>query len=470
MRKYYWYLTGYTKKHGLVILFSLIAAILVFSFFIPTVIKSFERKKRVYLGVVNTYNSYELDSLPPSVAKLISLGLTKIEADDSVSPSLAERWTVENDGCTYRFVIRQHIRWQDGKQLTPEDLQYQFRNVEVVTTPNDIIFKLPESFVPFPQVVANPVLRYASQPYLFFFKKRFPVGVGTYHVVDYKEQQDHLKEIVLDSQEERRIYRFYFTEDQAVQAFKRGEVDVLPDLTTKYDIFDWKTVEVTRELVTNRYLAVFFNHSNPLFQENVRKALSYALPKPTDETRAIGPINPKSWAYLSSARGYDYDEGRALERIFDNPPAAPLKFTLTTIAAFQTDAESIKAAWEKFGEVAMQACQTKTDIKDKSICQNLKISINIHVTNFPDTSNFETLLIGEQIPPDPDQYTLWHSGQTTNFTNYKNTRIDSLLEKGRTTANLNERKAIYQEFQQFFLEDAPAVFIRYLESYTVRRK
>jgi peptide/nickel transport system substrate-binding protein len=110
------------------------------------------------------------------------------------------------------------------------------------------------------------------------------------------------------------------------------------------------------------------------------------------------------------------------------------------------------------------------DIKDKEKCTNTKIQVNVRVTNFPDTSNFQALLIGQEIPPDPDQYQLWHSEQSTNFTKYKNTRIDALLEKGRKTAQKNERKAIYQEFQQFLLEDAPAIFTRHLESFDIKRK
>jgi peptide/nickel transport system substrate-binding protein len=79
------------------------------------------------------------------------------------------------------------------------------------------------------------------------------------------------------------------------------------------------------------------------------------------------------------------------------------------------------------------------------------------------------LLIGQESPLDPDQYANWHSEQATNFSGYKNTRIDNLLEKGRTAKEQRERIEIYQEFQQFFLEDAPAVFLQHLESYSVQR-
>ena len=97
------------------------------------------------------------------------------------------------------------------------------------------------------------------------------------------------------------------------------------------------------------------------------------------------------------------------------------------------------------------------------------MEISIRISNFPDSNNFQLLLIGQNIPADPDQYDLWHSDQSPNFTKCKNARIDNLLYKGLQTYDVKERTAIYQEFQQFFLEDPPAIFLRYLPSYTIRR-
>jgi len=93
----------------------------------------------------------------------------------------------------------------------------------------------------------------------------------------------------------------------------------------------------------------------------------------------------------------------------------------------------------------------------------------LKISNFPDLSNYQLLLIGQESSIDPDQYFMWHSSQSTNFTHYKNTRIDSLLEKGRKTLDLEERRTIYQEFQQYLLEDPPAIFLRYLNNYSIAR-
>lgn len=466
MRKFYWYLTAYIKKHGLIFFASVLVAILVFSFIIPSLVSTVEKSQHQYVGLVGEYT---ITSLPREITSKISAGLTTLEEDGSVSPLLAERWTVEQDGKTYRFVLKNDIYWQDGKKLTPEDIEYRLRDVETIITPNDIVFKLPDTYAPFPTVVSDPLFRTGKMAHWFFFEKPTLVGIGPYKISDYKQNGSRITEITLDGKDERITYRFYLTEQDAVTAFKHGKIDRLPDLSQAYDVMEWSNTATETNVNTSRYLAIFFNIRNPVFQKNIRQALSYAVQKPTGEIRAVGPINPESWAYLAGAKTYEKDTARAIERALDGVPAQPLELELTTTALFEPQAETIKTEWEAFGDQAVAACTTSDSVENKDFCSNLDISVNIRVTNFPDTSNFEMLLIGQEAPPDPDQYYLWHSEQSSNFTGYKNTRIDTLLERGRQTFDQSERREIYQEFQQFFLEDAPAVFLQHLESYSLSR-
>jgi peptide/nickel transport system substrate-binding protein len=467
MRKWYWYTTTYIRKHGVVVVASLLAALLLFSFTIQALVTTLEKGDRHYIGLIGEYS---LSNLPPVVAKQVSAGLTHIEADGSVAPMLAERWTVEQDGKAYRFLLKQDVFWQDGKPLTTEDIRYTLSEVETIITPNDIVFKLPDTYAPFPITVSEPILRMATAPHYYFFKRQMPIGIGKYRITDYKRQGQKLTELTVDSDHERYVYRFYFTEDDAVLAFKRGEVDELPDLAKQHDILQWPTTVTTTQVNPNQYLALFFNIRSSVFTKNVRQALSYAIEKPVGELRAFSSINPNSWAYLEGGKSYNKDMNRAVERLLDEVPGEPLQLKLTTTTLYESQAEQIKNQLEELGAKAHAACQASSAVTDKARCENLKITIAVRINNFPDTSDFQLLLIGQESPPDPDQYSVWHSEQSTNFTGYKNTRIDNLLEKGRKAMDQRERTEIYQEFQQFFLEDAPAVFLQHLESYSVKRK
>jgi len=84
---------------------------------------------------------------------------------------------------------------------------------------------------------------------------------------------------------------------------------------------------------------------------------------------------------------------------------------------------------------------------------------------------FQAYLAIFDIPTDPDQYSIWHSTQTTtNISRYENPRIDKLLEDGRVELDLEERRKIYLDFQRFLIEDSPAVFLYHPASYTILRK
>ncbi|MCA9369057.1 MAG: hypothetical protein H6773_02075 [Pseudomonadales bacterium] len=470
MRKLYWYITAYIKKHGLVVIGSVVGAIVFFSFTIPGLVSQLEKNSYQYVGVVGEYN---LTQLPPSIANQLSAGLTKVAEDGSTEPALAERWTVENEGITYRFVIKNDIFWQDGKKLTPEDVSYNLTNVETVVTPNDIVFRLPDPYAPFPTVVTAPLFRLGEEKYHFFFTRPTLIGIGKNKVVDYSttgSATSPLRELVVDSPNKRTIYRFFPTEEAAITAFKHGKIDQIADLNNQYDVFDWNTVSVTEKLNTKHYLAIFFNIREPIFDKNIRQALSYALEKPDDDVRAIGPISRDSWAYFSGGKRYDKDIERATERLLDSIPPFPLEINVTTTALYENEAESIKEQWEAFGAHAYDQCRESDAIEDKAECEKLKIAVNISITNFPDLSSFQVLLIGQEVGADPDQYPLWHSEEPNNFTGYTAPRIDKLLEEGRQTFNIQERKEKYQEFQQFFIEDAPAIFLRYLKQYSIERK
>ncbi len=467
MRKYYWYASAYIKKHGLIFLLSVIATIALFSFMVPYIADRIEKRSVSYIGMVGDYT---LKTLPDEITTKLSAGLTRIEQDGGTAPVLAERWTVEQDGKVYRFILKDELYWQDGEPVTPESIRYDLRDTQVLTTEEDIVYRLPDTYAPFPTLLSQPVFREGTISHFGLISKPTLIGIGKYKIADYKNSGHRIEEIVIDSDTERFIYRFYLTEDDAITAFKRGEVDTLMNMFDPEELTSWETVTVESEAQSDQYLAVFMNHRDPRFsQKNVRQALNYALQKPSGETRAISPIHPDSWAYLDGGKKYDKDLDRATERILAELPQTPLEFELVTSPLFVDRADQIKEEWENFGGRAYDACQASDDVEQKELCENTRISVKVTISSFPDTNTFEALLLGQRIQPDPDQYSLWHSEQSTNIVGYKNTRIDTLLERGRQTQDRQERLEIYQEFQQFFLEDSPIIFLEFLDTYVVER-
>ena len=78
------------------------------------------------------YLGGELKTLDPAfiadaadVQLLLQLyaGLTRLDEDGEPYPSLAESWTLSDDGRTYRFRLRDGLRFSDGSALTAEDVR-----------------------------------------------------------------------------------------------------------------------------------------------------------------------------------------------------------------------------------------------------------------------------------------------------------------------------------------------------------
>lgn len=467
MRRYYWYFTGYLHKHGWKMLLAVVLGVGIFSLLIPLLFNPAIVKPKEYIGLIGDYT---LATLPEEVQHELSIGLTTINEDGSAKPGLSERWTLEQENQMYRFFLNKEAKWQDGSDIQPEDIQYNFPDVEIITTPNDVIFKLPDAYAPFPVLVSQPLFKSGSLQSTLGGNRNSLIGIGANWISDYKLNGSRLRELSVESRNGVKVYRFYLTEDEVVRAFKRGEVDVVTDLNRTFDVMDWPTTQVSSEVDYWNYVAVYYNLRKPELTERVRQALSYSLEKRRDDQRAIGPISPNSWAFLPGGKTYDKDWERGADLLLAELPGNPLNFNLTTTSVHLPMAEKIKTELESFGRFAEEKCRAEKSGDDSNFCPNLAIAITIRVQNFPDLSDFDLLLIGTPIEFDPDQYALWHSEQPTNFTGYKNTRIDNLLEQGRQVSDQSERKQIYQEFQQFLQEDPPAIFLEYLTKYQIRRK
>jgi ABC-type transport system substrate-binding protein/class 3 adenylate cyclase len=53
-------------------------------------------------------------------------GLVAIGRDFDIQPDLAMRFTVSDDGCSYRFTLRPDARWSDGTRVTAGDVAFTF--------------------------------------------------------------------------------------------------------------------------------------------------------------------------------------------------------------------------------------------------------------------------------------------------------------------------------------------------------
>lgn len=437
LRRYYWVTQSFLARHSRIILRTtgLVLVLILVYFFFARYIPS--PKHTLRLGRVGKYT---LETFPLDIRAMLSRGLVSITPEGDLQPGLAKSWQVQDDGKTYIFTLDDSLSWHDASELTSKDITYNFKDVEVELGEGTITYRLEEPFSPFFSAVSRPIL------------KKNKLGTGQFRLTKIQLENGVVQSLTLESETQRRIYKFYPTETSSLTAYKLGELDVIERLSFVSDAITRDPTSLVNEEpgTEGQQSVLFFNNNDVILTSKpARQALAYAIEDKTfGKERAISPISKSSWAFNNLVKTYDYDPERA-RTLFaqDIQDPASQKLELKTILQYLDVAESIAQSWR----------------------QTLGVQVDVKVVSSI-TNDYQILLTDFTPPIDPDQYSIWHSTQPTNFTHFSNLKIDKLLEDGRRTLDQKLRQEIYQDFQRFLLEDCPAVFLFKSNSYTISRK
>lgn len=385
---------------------------------------------------------YTIKNLPENIANQISYGLTiNSKNDKAVISPIIESLNIENENKDYIFTLKDNIFWHNGKKLIADDIDYSaISGIKTsVLSENQLKVSLEKEFSPILSVLSKPL-----------FKKNI-IGLGPYKIKKYSLQEGHLKNLYLTPTKDnlpKLVYRFYPNENDLISAYKLGDVDQIKISSLPEELSKWSSSRITQKIETaEKYSAIFFN-TQKINNKQLRQALAYATPKTkTEDERCLGPISPESWAYNPDIKTYAFEPAHAQE-LFKNNPIESINLIVGDRRLLSV-AEDIKKSWESV----------------------LGLKTNISIINQIDTDNFDAILTYGSIPHDPDQYLFWHSTQIgkSNLTKLNDSRIDKLLEDGRFAIDQIERKSIYQDFQKYLLEESPAIFLSYPNTYTITR-
>lgn len=446
-RLVFWLFKAYVKKWGKILLISFVGGLIIFFALLKlsrVLVNFIPIEQKTTIGIVGAYT---VENLPQDIVSKISVGLTTLQDDGTVSPGASEKWDIEDDGKTYIFSLPEDREFSDGRELTSESITYDFRDV-VIEKPDEktVVFKLREQYSPFLVTASRPIIRNNL------------AGLGEYRIDDISLNGNFVKSLTLVSREnqyESIKYLFYPSEEALKIAFTLGEMDEAQGVTdvsfrdTSLETFP--NVELVKETNYHELVTLFYNNSDSYLSDSkLRKALTYALPDefPQGE-RSVVPY-PKKSKYARSELvdlSYDIEHAKLLFDATETGTAeAKMNLTIKTLPKYKDVAQTIADSWS-----------------DLSIQTNIE-----EVNTVPAT--FQIYLGDFAIPKDPDQYTLWHSAQPNNITKYRNLRIDKLLEDGRKVTNQKEREDIYADFQRYLFDDSPAAFLYFPYEYTVDKK
>lgn len=393
----------------------------------------------ISLGFIGTYQEHDL---PPQVTKLLSQGLVISDSNGRMKGNLVTGWEINNDATNFRFKLKDGLKWADNSEIKSKDLVFDIPNVEIETSDDKIIqFNLKESYSALPSLLTKPIL-----------KKGTLMGTGPYKITRIEKSRIFITKIELnplDPKLPKVFIRFYPQEKVALTGFNLGEVQALLGFSDIRAVMGNPKVFLKQTTDYSKIVAVLFQTKDSLLSSrSLRQALAFAAPKIEGVELADSPYQHSSWAYNPDSKKY-----------LDNPKEAQvaLERAKSALSEEKLASELILTAPPNLEEAALKIVK---EWRRLGLDAKLRIESGI-------AQNFQSLLITQSIPQDPDQYILWHATQEkTNLSKYDSKRVDKDLEDGRKIIIEEERKMKYFDFQKTLLEDTPAIFL-YFPKYNI---
>lgn len=393
----------------------------------------------ISLGFIGTYQEHDM---PLEVTRLLSQSLVEADANAHFKGKLLSGWEVNNDATVFKLKLKDNLKWFDGSLLKASDLEITIPNLDIKILDNRTIqITLKEPYSPFPSLLTKPI-----------FKKGTLLGTGPYKITKLDKSRIFITKIELQSNDPKLpklSIRFYPNERVAVTGFNLGEVQALFAFSNPKTFVGNPQAGLLQRVDYGKIVSILFQTKDALLSSrSLRQALSFVAPQIEGEVVADNPYPPDFWVYNPDSKKYlsnPKEAESALERAKSSIPDEKLnqEIILTATPNLEEVGNKVINQWQKLG-------------------LNAKLRVESGIAQ-----NFQSLLITQSIPQDPDQYFLWHATQDkTNLTKYDSKRADKDLEDGRKIISEEDRKAKYFDFQKTLLEDAPAVFL-YFPKYNI---
>jgi len=405
---------------------------------------------------------------------------------------------------SYTFDLRDGVKWGDGQPFSADDvlftfhvlqdLEYQqpgaeiWRQVGVAPGgPGQVVFALRAPDASFPvslrigiipkhifngmapdQIAASPnsgVQAFGTGP--FKVASISPLAI-TLDRNPYAVPQPYLDHLVL---------RTYPANDpqSAIRAVLTGAADLVGGIQPQeVDTLTGRTDLSVQELHMFTSSFVAFNADGagkPFFGDpKIRQALVQAIDRQRIVNEVLAgradpnpnPIPTADWAYSASAANlHPYDAVAAAKALdsagWTRDPSSKLRtnkgtlFTVSLVTANSYPNQQIAdAIAHQLGDIGIEV-----DVMPLPASKLLQDYVLTH--------KYQMALISIDVGPDPDQYSLWHSGIDPASLNFAYSRgwglIDKDLEDGRAAVDPPARLAAYIDFQMQMADAAPAIFL-----------
>jgi peptide/nickel transport system substrate-binding protein len=449
------------------------------------------RKDSVVLGMVLE----PAPGLDPTMASAAAIGeavhlsvlegLTKIGMDGSVSPLLAESWTIDPDGKVYSFKLRRGVRFHDGEAFDASDVKFSFERAKAEGSTNKAKKSVFDNISRIDTPDAHTVILVLERPdgnFLFRMGEATaaildpksaattatkPIGTGPFRFEDWKKGASitlvknpdyrHAASVKM-----RRVtWRFISDPAAQVSALLAGDIDGMPRFGAPQNLKQFqadKRFTVAIGGTEGKTIVAINNKRKPLDDVRVRRAIAAAIDRRAIIDGAMeghgAPIGshlvPSDAGYLDLTGMSPHDPEKARRLLREAGVATPLNLTLTLPPPQYA---------RKGGEIVA--------------AQLAKVGINAKIENVEWAQwlsgafkgSYDLTIISHVEPLDFDRY-----ADPNYYWGYDSQAVRDLLAKYNASTDAKARLALIGDIQRLLATDQVNAWLFQLPQFAVARK
>ncbi|MBI4234801.1 hypothetical protein HY604_00710 [Candidatus Peregrinibacteria bacterium] len=444
------------------------------------------------------------------VSKLVFSGLMKYDPSLKAVVDDVGKLSINEDKTQYTFVVRDGLKWHDGKALTVADVYFTYHDIiQNPSFPNEIL-KTNFSGVEI-TLVNEKTIKFALEKPNVFFVTNFTTGILPQHILKNFEAD----EILSNEFNKMPIGSGPYMVTEPVEAFSDGRMQVTLQRSPYYygdplniEFLRFITYPTTDLLISEidsmngvvkitgnyiadfrgnerfklisyqlpQYTAVFFNMDSKILKDN--KLVRISLLKATDKSvlleqfidkipvdTPLMELNQAEWEYqpaIDQAQGALKDAGFLYDK----------EDTLKQGIRYDEDGNALELNLivRLYDEGTVQFMETKAVVNYlNDVWESIGFSIQVEFLPLEDFNarvsarSYDLLLVGQGLGYNLDTYSYWHSSQANplgqNLANYKSFAVDSLIEDVRSTFDEKKRAESLKNLAKQLKEDVPAIFL-----------
>ncbi len=459
--------------------------------------------------VLSLYGGNDPTTLDPAIVSdanshlyvsQIFSGLVKLGDDLEPVPDTAREWQVSDDGRVYTFYLRDDIYFHSGKQVTAWDFVYSWNRAcrpdtgsrTAATYLGDIVgvdevLSGESEEIAGVRIVSDFVLEVTiNEPKAYFIYKMSyvtafvvdianvvtgnrwwlePNGTGPFKLgvwsqgssITLERNDDYYGEV---AKIERVV--FHMLAGRPMDLYEQGIIDVCPVSTLYIEKVTDEDGQYFQDLYIYPSISFYyigFNSSEPPFDDvNIRLAFSLALDKQKLVSliykgmvqQAIGILPPGIPGYDSEITGPGYNIELAKELIasssygsVENLP--PIKITVGGWGGLvPQEIEAFIYQWRQNLGIEVTVRQIEWEVYYDTLMQEKdQLYYTGWIADYPHPQDFLEVLFG--------------SGMESNWGEYSNTEVDTLLQMAASETDIQLSLEIYRQAEQLLVDDAACI-------------